>query len=137
MSGDATMNKPKVGDEVIFVSSRGRAGRDPIPAVVRKVGRKWATAETLGVYAREERFDLETWAADGGGFASPGQFYRDLDEYRAKVEAEQLWDMFRRDVARSYVCPPGVTAEKIRRIGAILEGREIAETGAPPHNQQS
>lgn len=115
------MGPIKPGDRFFSVS----ANRRPRLAwvVVKEVGRKWARYVTEG-YERVEhfggRFDLETFAIDGGRFGAPGRVYRTEEEYHTKIRTAALWDDFRRRIDRSFTRPAHLTDIAILKAADAL-----------------
>lgn len=56
---------------------------------VNKVGRKWAAIDM------HMRIDINTLAADGGNYSSPGQCYLSKEAYEAEVLLNETWDRFK------------------------------------------
>lgn len=103
----------EVGQTVLIVLERGVQ----FERVITKVARRWATVNN-----GEYRFDRVTGEVDGGRHSSPGEVYRDADQWQAKRDLVGAWMGLRRAVDRHSYCqpPPGATAENIRKARELL-----------------
>lgn len=104
--------KLTVGQTLWYVPS-GRHG-NPHEITVEKVGRKWATC------SRFLRIDMETLAADGGNYSSPGSCYLSKADHDAEVALEETWKRFRDLVDRQWHCPEGVRISQMENAARAL-----------------
>lgn len=113
-----------VGDR--FYRVRPNHNRDATTdwIIVTKVGRKWAE------FVSEERpesewfggrFNMETFAIDGGGFTSPGRIYRTVDDYTAATRANALWGQLNERLCRLYRRPEHFDEATIRAIAEMFK----------------
>ncbi len=99
------------GMSLWWVGSNNRKTQEEV--TVTKVGRKWATLSN-GL-----RIDIETLAADGGQYVSPGQCYESRQVYEQAIALHIAWQKFRADV-RDMQRPAHMTIEKIAEIRSLL-----------------
>lgn len=104
-----------VGQGLYYVPKYG----DPRIVTVTKVGRKWAT---IGEGYAGFRIDLQTLAADGGDYSSPGQCYLSQAEYKATKARRGAWDEFRRVVDDRYAVPPHLSIHDINEMAQKVRG---------------
>lgn len=98
MTKARNMNRHEAGWTVgaeVWVKPRdgGGLGKEPIPCIISKIGRRWINIVDgrVGINLDRGRFDAETQALDGNGYSSPGQVYASLDELEEETEAGRLW----------------------------------------------
>lgn len=120
-----TDTKLQVGQKLWYVPFGRRYGEDGTgyEVTVEKIGRKWAEvkAEADKPYSwSTERIDIETFAADGHGYDSPGTAYLSREHYEATVSLNKAWRSFYIAVDRLYRVPDGVTVEDIQQAMRIL-----------------
>jgi len=114
-------NVVREGDTFYYVPAYRRDGSG-YNIVVTKVGRKWAGFKrTDSQWQRDEgRFDITTFAVDGGDFSSPGNIYRSEDDYREKVALNQRWNAIARHLRGLYTRPQHITAADMDKIEEIF-----------------
>ena len=120
MSNQAKYPKPVVGQVVWVEIERNRkpVGED---ATVTKVGRKWVDVSGF----RGRRFDIETWALDGGKYSSPGCVYPCREARENEVARIRAWRNLSDAIDRyRYSAPPNMTIEAIQQAAELL-GLEV------------
>lgn len=114
VSGEAK-RKFTVGQTLFFVGAH-RYNSGVTKATIEKIGRKWLTM------SNGHRADVETLAADGGNYVSPGQFWPSMKEYEAADRRAASWNELYRLVSSTYHAPKHLTAEAINKIRSELLG---------------
>ena len=109
------------GDQLYYVPAYRRDGSG-YDIVVTKVGRKWAGFRRPSALSlRDEgRFDISTFAVDGGGFSSPGNIYRSEDDYREFLNMERRWSNVARGLRSIYRRPKHITSADMDKIEEIF-----------------
>lgn len=117
------MKKPTVGQK-IFLKPVSNAARyyDPdglIGTVVTSVGRKYFSVEcTAHNGGKPNRFNLEDWIHDNGGYSPYFKVYETeqefMDEYESSVLAQQIWETFH------YGSKKKLSLEQLREISKII-----------------
>lgn len=97
----------RVGDKLWYVPRERRDG-DGREVTVAKIGRRWATMEG----AWPLRIDMETLAADGGEYSSPGSCFASREAYEAYIALVAAWGDFVMRLTR-WRPPAGVDLEWI------------------------
>lgn len=95
----------EVGQRV-FYAPHGRRERAQA-ATVKRVGRKWVEVAELHL----RRFNVETGAADGGIYSSPGVYWPSEDAYHNHVAIKDAWAGFMFTLRDGM--PAGATVERI------------------------
>lgn len=103
-----------VGQELWFVHRERRSGA-PHAVVVTKVGRKWAQLDRGGY-----RIDVNTLAADGGNYTSPGRCWINRETWEAEEVRQDAWSNLRSYFDHRWTAPAGISTAQIREILAAL-----------------
>ena len=106
------MEKLKVGQKLWWVPRYNRT-QPQHEVTVTKVGRKWAQLDN------HYRISLETFKADGGGYAPPGTCYPSKAHFDAITELNVAWNHFIGDL-RNMRLPDGVTVEDVEAARKLL-----------------
>lgn len=117
------MKQPIIGATFYKVHTLNQ--RNPSFSTVRvtKVGRTWATFETVGKEQWRHmggRFDKITGRLHDEGFTSPGRVYDDEQHYQRISRAKKLWEELRRKVSDSYRVPDHLDEVGVLKIADAL-----------------
>jgi len=105
--------KFKVGDKLFFVRTDRNGGPGkPEECTVLAVGRKWVRTDVI----QDARFDPETMEGDGRGYASPGKYYRRIEDYREERRRDAAWRALGQIFDSRPPRPPSRTLEYVARI---------------------
>ena len=110
------------GDRLYYVPAYRRDGVG-YDVVVTKVGRKWAgfrRADAQQWQRDEGRFDIDTFAADGGGYSSPGQIYLSEEGYHEHRRLNARWAIIASHLRGLYGRPRHITDADMDKIVEIL-----------------
>lgn len=105
----------QVGQKLFYVPKKSY-GRQPEPYEVEvlSVGRKWATVKHL--IKGSIKISVDTMAADGGQYPSPGQCFYSRAAWEDAVEGKKQWDLFRKEVERHFNPPKQLSLEAIKTL---------------------
>lgn len=118
------MRLPVVGDIFFKVVTLNVKTPQTSHVRVTKVGRTWATFETVGSEQYRHmggRFDIQTGRLHHENFTSPGRVYDDEAAYQTAMRCKELWREFRRRLDHQYSVPDGVSEVEILKAADALK----------------
>ena len=92
------MEKPEVGQELYSVSVGNAArygGSEITKVVVTKVGRKYFYCEGVDNYLHEQRYYIDTWEEENGGFSKNSVLYKRAKDWEDEKQADNIFSKMR------------------------------------------
>lgn len=116
----------QVGQTLVLCPSIAANRREPREVTITKVGREWVYFEGHG--AVESRFNIQTGAVDGKGYASPGVIWDSWDALNAETRRKTL----QRDLRHLLQVGGAYSLEQLQgAFDALQGGAEVGSTTQP------
>lgn len=106
-----------VGQKLFYVPKQSYGQQpEPYEVTVVSVGRKWATVQSSQNAWDKIKIGIESMAADGGQYLSPGACWYSRELWEESIEAKKLWDAFRKEVESMFNPPKQLSLQEIKTL---------------------
>lgn len=106
----------QVGQKLLYVPKQSYGQQpEPYEVEVLSVGRKWAVIKNR---SGPIKVMIDTMAADGGQYLSPGQCWYSRALWEESLEMKKQWDMFRKEIERFNNPPKQLSLQDVKTLAA-------------------